>query len=134
MNADQLLNRIDAAGPCWLWTGALSGGYGSVRWGGQVRGVHRVVWELLVGPIPPGLTLDHLCRVRQCCNPDHLEPVTLRDNIMRSPIQVTAVHSRRTHCPQGHALTTMPRQSKQRGCRVCAAEYMHAYYEERKLA
>jgi hypothetical protein len=71
---------------CWLWLGSDSGnGYGKVSIDGKDMMVHRVVYELLVGPIPDGLVLDHIprCRCRRCCNPDHLEPVTIQVNTHR---------------------------------------------------
>src|SRR3546814_10434391 len=69
---------------CWIWEGSDSGnGYGKVSIGGRDCMFHRVVYELLVGPIPPDRVLDHRCRVRRCCNPDHLEPVTVRVNTHR---------------------------------------------------
>lgn len=69
---------------CWVWIGSDSGnGYGKVSISGRMRMVHRVMYECLVGVIPDGLVLDHRCRVRSCCNPDHLEPVTIRENTMR---------------------------------------------------
>lgn len=79
--------RIDSAG-CWLWTGSSNpGGYGQIRLsvaeGARLVVTHHVTYEHFVGPIPVGLQLDHLCRVRLCCNPDHLEPVTQRENIRR---------------------------------------------------
>lgn len=84
---ERVFSRIDADGPCWLWTGALNRkGYGVIQRGDRDMGtalVHRVVWELLVGLVPLGLDLDHLCRVRACCNPDHLEPVTRAVNTAR---------------------------------------------------
>jgi hypothetical protein len=65
---------------CWVWmAGVNTGGYG----GYQQKMVHRLTYEALVGPIPQGLELDHLCRVKPCCNPDHLEPVTRRENALR---------------------------------------------------
>lgn len=69
---------------CWIWTGELNrNGYGRVwRLGRRVM-AHRAMYELLVGPIPEGLVLDHLCRVRCCVNPKHLEPVTVRENTIR---------------------------------------------------
>lgn len=85
--------RVDKTGPsgCWLWTGScLPTGYGQVgcRVGGKtyVSSAHRVAYRFVVGPIPAGLQLDHLCRVRRCVNPAHLEPVTPRENVRRSPI------------------------------------------------
>jgi hypothetical protein len=70
---------------CWLWTGAINGsGYGSVYVGpGRWNGAHRVVWQLLRGPVPAGLQLDHLCRVRACVSVQHLEPVTCLQNVRR---------------------------------------------------
>jgi HNH endonuclease len=73
--------------PCWLWPGGLSGGYGHVtyRVGGERKDakLHVLVYELLVEPVEPGLLLDHRCRRRTCCNPEHLEPVTNRTNVIR---------------------------------------------------
>ncbi len=90
----------DDAG-CWLWTAAQNGhGYGVVRINGTLCVAHRVVYELLIGPIPPGLDLDHLCRVRHGVNPAHLEPVTRAENLGRSPL----THANKTHCPKGHPL------------------------------
>ncbi len=75
--------EIDDAG-CWLWVGKVNrGGYGVTSVAGKTRSAHRVSYEWHVGPIPIGLDLDHLCRVRRCVNPDHLEPVTRRENINR---------------------------------------------------
>lgn len=73
---------------CWLWTASLTGdGYGRISLGGKFGPMglaHRVAYELLVGPIPEGLELDHLCRVRRCVNPEHLEPVTHAENVRRA--------------------------------------------------
>lgn len=80
----RVMRRIQK-GDCWEWTGALfqGTGYGQVWADGTTRLAHRVVYELLVGPIPVGLDLDHLCRNRSCVNPAHLEPVTRRVNVQR---------------------------------------------------
>lgn len=70
--------------PCWVWTGAKqSAGYGALRVDGRVVLAHRHAYEQAVGPIPAGLQLDHLCRVTDCVNPEHLEPVTNRENVLR---------------------------------------------------
>jgi len=74
-------------GPCWLWTGYRDKfGYGYMGIASKPIGVHRVAWEILVGPIPDGLTIDHLCRNTSCVNPEHLEPVTNSENIRRMNI------------------------------------------------
>lgn len=72
---------------CWLWSGAiLRSGYGSITIDNRTRMAHRHVYEMVVGKIPSGLCIDHLCRVRSCVNPDHLEPVTTAENLRRSPL------------------------------------------------
>ena len=90
---------------CWLWQGAITDrGYGCFRnREGKYRGAHRFSYEEHVGPIPDGLVLDHLCRVRNCVNPDHLEPVTAKTNSQRGlGGRNNAV---KTHCPAGHPYT-----------------------------
>jgi HNH endonuclease len=91
---------------CWLWTESLTpAGYGRIRIGKRrKRFVHRIAYELLIGPIPEGMTLDHLCRVRHCVNPAHLEPVTMRENNLRG-VSPWAINARKTHCPKGHPLS-----------------------------
>lgn len=110
---------------CWLWIGATSNGYGVV--GGGPRGnrwqakAHRHAYATLVGAVPDGLVIDHLCRQRCCVNPQHLEPVTQAVNLARSPI---TAHARKhwTHCKRGHAFTpenTRNQGNRQRVCRAC---------------
>lgn len=125
---------------CWLWLGALaSGGYG-VSWvvgAGRQRASHRVAYEALVGPVPVGLELDHLCRTRSCCNPLHLEPVTHQVNVLRSPIQRPAINSGKTHCPRGHEYNdanTYLTTAGIRVCRACRRPKQRAYRERRKAA
>lgn len=87
--ADRVLGRINFDGPdgCWLWTGAAEKqGYGVIKTGGRAAPVvlvHRLVYALFVEDIPAGLTIDHLCSVRRCVNPDHLELVTMPENSRR---------------------------------------------------
>lgn len=110
---------------CWLWTGCLGGhGYGTLWMNGATRYAHRLIYEALVGPIPEGLELDHLCRVRHCVNPAHLEPVTHKVNQLRgtSPMADSA---RKTHCLRGHPLSGpnlyLRPDGKGRQCRACTA-------------
>ncbi len=83
--ADRFWEKVDATGDCWEWLGSRhSKGYGWFRMGSQMKKAHRVAWVLLIGPIPDGLTLDHLCLNPPCVNPDHLEPVTAAENTRRA--------------------------------------------------
>ncbi len=109
---------------CWLWTGGIKGGTGYGSFDGE--SVHRVAYELLRGPIPRGLEIDHLCRVRRCVNPGHLEPVTHRENGLRG-VGVAAKHARKTHCLHGHEFTEAntyrrPDRPWWRGCQTCIQE------------
>lgn len=112
-----IAERISPTGFCWEWTGTLDvEGYGRVTIHGRQWRAHRAVYEALVGPIPKGLTIDHLCRNRSCVNPDHLEPVTSNENMRRQQ------HPNRgkTHCIRGHSLEDAYRWRNQRKCRTCS--------------
>lgn len=107
---------------CWLWLGSLDrGGYGKLASGAIA---HRVVYEQHKGPIPEGRQLDHLCRQRSCVNPDHLEPVTRRENVIRGNVSRGADRTGKPFCKHGHALTPENTYTG-RGwdeCRVCRRE------------
>ncbi len=135
--------KVDRRGDdaCWPWLGSVDGGgYGQIalprRPGDRLRlaRAHRVVYEAVKGPIPPGLELDHLCRNRVCVNPAHLEPVTRRINALRgnSP---AAKAARRKHCRQGHPYdqdNTYIRSNGHRQCRACGRERQRKRYRERR--
>lgn len=96
-------------------------GYGQFSLNCRLRLAHRVSYEMFVGPIPEGLTLDHLCRTPACVNPDHLEPVTRGENVLRGT-GITARNARKTHCPKGHpydAENTYVDPRNKRYCRAC---------------
>jgi len=101
---------------CWLWSGARDlKGYGVTARGK----VHRVAYVSCIGEPEPGLVLDHLCRVRHCCNPAHMEPVTNRENILRGE-GLAAQSARKTHCVHGHSLDDAYISKKgHRYCREC---------------
>ena len=106
---------------CWLWSAAtFRGGYGLAWKDGKNKLAHRVVYEAIVGPIPDGLTLDHKCRVRCCVNPDHLEPVTFRENVLRG-MSIPAQQSRQTHRLRGHELSGSNLRIETNGSRRCKA-------------
>jgi hypothetical protein len=106
MTTADALNKVERLdNGCWVWTGAKqSSGYGHLVFAGSPMLAHRLFFTHFRGPIPAGLTLDHLCRNRLCVNPDHLDPVTQRENNLRSN-SPSAINSRATHCPNGHALS-----------------------------
>lgn len=98
---ERFWKKVDKTASCWLWTASLAKGYGQFHMNGALRMAHRVAYEALIGPIAVGLDLDHLCRVPRCVNPDHLEPVTHRENVLRSE-SFAAKQVMRTECPHGH--------------------------------
>lgn len=117
---------------CWQWSkGKYPTGYGRISlWGRPPKGgqfmAHRVLYELIYGTQPENMQIDHLCRKRDCVNPMHMEVVSKDENNIRgnSP---SAIHSRKTHCPQGHEYTLEntgywsngPGKVKSRNCKAC---------------
>ena len=118
--------RIEDRGyssPCWIWQGRIDrGGYGRL---GDTTLAHRHAWETVNDPIPAGLTIDHLCRVRPCVNPDHLEPVTGKENTLRG-MSLAAISARATHCRNGHPFdeANTYRWNGRRCCRACNRTHM----------
>src|SRR2546425_9782 len=114
--------KVQKTPDCWLWTRGTNNGYGITWFRGRGWPAHRLSYELLVGPIPEGLTIDHLCRNRACCRPDHLEAVSPGVNVLRG-VGPAAVHARKTHCNSGHPFNDENTRTWHgaRYCRPCQA-------------
>lgn len=108
---------------CWEWSSCTQGGYGTYWCEGEVHYAHRWLYERMNGSIDPVLELDHLCRVKGCVNPDHLEPVTYGDNTRRG----RNWNRVKTHCPAGHPYegSNVSYKGKRRVCKACARAYYH---------
>ena len=122
----RLLRRIEMVteSGCWIWLlGTQPNGYGFITLNGKTMRTHRVYYEHFRHPIPPGLQADHLCRVRCCVNPDHMEIVTGKVNTLRGN-SASAINARKTHCRNGHPLAgdnlVIEHYSfRRRYCRIC---------------
>lgn len=127
--------ELDANG-CWIWTASKTwAGYGRLQVTDETGrstawGAHRAAYVAWIGPVPEGMQLDHLCRVRECVNPRHLEPVTCAENGKRSPISPASINARRTHCTHGHAFdeentyTYWHKGFQKRGCKTCRHDWI----------
>lgn len=141
---ERLLSRVDVtAEGCWLWLGSTCNeGYGQIREcgsngvKGRLRLVHIVAYEHCVGPVPEGFQLDHFaCEIRSCCNPDHVRPVTPRENTLRSR-GVAAFHAAKTHCINGHVFDEANTHLNARGdrqCRRCWIDATRRYQLRKRL-
>ncbi len=128
-------------GPCWLWLKGIDSSNGYARF--RLEWAHRVSYKIHVGAIPEGLTIDHLCRVRHCVNPAHLEAVTRVENILRGT-GWSGRNAQKTHCVHGHEFTPentyLEPQWKGRGsgvmrrCKTCNRDKRLRYYHARKAA
>lgn len=133
--AKKFWSQVDKTESCWNWKRGLRNGYGAPWFKGRKSEyAHRISYELLVGKIPKGMEIDHLCRNRACCNPSHLEVVSAKENTLRG-IGITAINSKKTKCINGHLFTlinTYKYKTKdgfiKRYCRVCNRLSGRRYY------
>lgn len=128
--ASERLTYAIAESGCWLWTGPIDrAGYGKTSYRGKHLAAHRLSYFLSKGKIPDGLQIDHLCRVRNCINPAHLEAVTPLENTLRA---------RKDHCKQGHPFAddnlVWTQDGKHRRCRECTRRHGYAAYLKRRNA
>lgn len=137
----RLLDRMekDPDTGCWNWQSSTNkGGYGIFNFKKRGTTAHRLLWETLFGEIDDDLDLDHLCRNRRCCNPQHLEPVTRHENIMRGdgPKCTRERRAAITHCPRGHpyeADNLIIDRRGRRSCRACQPIYRLNSIEKHRL-
>lgn len=119
---------IDANG-CWVWNLGLNpDGYGALWWSGISSKAYRVAYVAFVGDVAEGLVIDHLCGVRACCNPSHLEPVTQQVNLQRSAATRASENAIKTHCPSGHEYNDENTHiyRNMRYCKACKSERARA--------
>lgn len=124
-------SRFYGDSPCWEWVGCIHpvNGYGQFKFNGHLSNPHRFAYSYFIGTIPAGLEVDHLCRTRHCCNPMHLEAVTVQENRRRRDMHLT-------ECKNGHPFTpsnTYLRNGKTRVCRRCNAIRGQALRKRLKL-
>lgn len=120
---ERLRSKFFVTPDCWPWTACVTNGYGQVRFEGRRWRAHRLVYTLLVGPIPDGMELDHECRQPLCVRPSHLEPVTTAENAKRRGAAVTECRKGRTYTPEN----TFVDKRGYKDCVTCRAERSRAY-------
>lgn len=143
---DRFWIRVQTSDDCWIWTGHLDvGGYGVLHVrlpDGKYKDVkaHRFAYELLIGPLPSGLFLDHVeCDNRRCVNPGHTIPTTIKANTLRSPIALAALNARKTHCKHGHPFTPQNTYvwerrngGVHRACRICLSAVSNRWQKAKR--
>ena len=131
---ERFWEKVEVTESCWLWTAGIThNGYGKFGERGKTLRAHRVAYERYIGKIPDGFILDHLCRVRRCVNPNHLEAITHKENTIRG--ESNNQYKGKTHCIRGHEFTeentrlrkfknkTTGEVTSKRSCKACQDHY-----------
>ena len=132
---ERFLSKVEITPSCWIWMAQKVRGYGQFRGERSMMRAHRFSYELFVGPIADGMTIDHLCRNPSCVNPEHLEPVSMRENTLRG-FGPSAQNARKTHCIHGHALTDknlILHKDGRRQCHQCRLILERTYRARRSV-
>ena len=129
----RLSNFINKTDTCWFWTGYIEKeGYGRCTFKHSQCSAHRAIYEIFKGEIPKGLQIDHLCRVRHCVNPEHLEAVTCRVNLLRG-YGTAGVNARKEDCPKCGEKLSKKYSYEGRRCTPCRKIYFKNMYSSKKL-
>ena len=128
----KLMSRVKFSEDCWEWQGTLSEGYGLIWIDGKNMRTHRVSYQLLIEAPPEDMELDHLCKNRRCLNPEHLEIVTSKENILRGD-GPPAKNARKTHCIRGHLLVQHPSRAH-RYCKECQSKRQRTWNRKKAKA
>lgn len=129
---DRFWDKVEFTTDCWNWLGGKGlGGYGRFWLNKKMVSAHHFSYKQYKGKIPQGLVMDHSCKNPSCVNPDHLEAVTQRENVLRGT-GLSAINSRKTHCIRGHEFNvqnTYIRENGMRNCRMCHLQRIKKYQE-----
>jgi len=118
---------------CWEWTGMKQSGYGRCFWRGKYMKAHRLMLLLMGRDVPAEMSVDHLCSNPGCVNPDHLDVVAIRVNILRGTCNPAAINARKIQCKRGHQLAITDKAGK-RHCRECRIEHYRSYRQRKRAS
>jgi hypothetical protein len=127
--------KVEKTPSCWIWHGSRQPrNYGTFKVGGFAVLAHKFIWEMMFGPVPEGLELDHKCRVHSCVNPSHLEPVPHKVNVYRG-VSFIPLQAIQTHCKRGHLLAgeNLKKTKKGRTCLTCIRLSYPAKYRRKPI-